>query len=185
MSKTFQSLIVLAAFSLLATSCGPGQLFGPTLTPTSTPTLTPTITPSPTIMPSPTSTLTPTAAPSLTPTPSCAVKSGKWVSNEMVNAFLEGPLLTFSVKNCQVTQVQIVSFPAPGELFWMPIDTPIPLQGTTFSYTDTSGMGEYTLEGTFDTESTAHGTLFFPKGFLVVDYTLPNDVTIGWTAHPE
>jgi hypothetical protein len=102
----------------------------------------------------------------------------------MVSGFLEGPLLTFVVKNCQVTQVEIWSFPAPGELFWTQIDTPIPLQGTTFSYTDTSGMGEYTLEGTFDTEDTAHGTLFFPKGFLVVDYTLPNDVTIAWSAHP-
>ena len=184
MSKTYHLMLVPVLLSLLVTSCGPGQLFGPTVTPTSTPTLTPTNTPSPTITPSPTSTLTPTVTPSLTPTPSCSVKSGKWTSNEMVNGFLPGPLLTFSVRNCQVTQVQIVSFPAPGELFWMPIDTPIPILDAKFSYTDSSGMGEFTLEGTFDSEITASGTLFFPKGFLVVDYTLPNDVTIPWSAHP-
>lgn len=61
--------IVLA--SLLISGCGPGQLFGPTVTPsptsTSTPTITPTFTSTPTLTPSPTP--TPTLTPSLTPIP--------------------------------------------------------------------------------------------------------------------
>ena len=68
-----QKFIPLISISLLISSCGPGQLFGPTITPTftatltSTPTLTPTVTPSPTITP----TLTP--SPTATPSPLPAV----------------------------------------------------------------------------------------------------------------
>ncbi|MGC1378143.1 MAG: hypothetical protein WA821_18075 [Anaerolineales bacterium] len=56
-------LLLLPCFFMSA--CGPGQLFGPTLTPTSTPTLTPTPTATPTLTP----TLTPTRTATLTPTP--------------------------------------------------------------------------------------------------------------------
>jgi hypothetical protein len=51
--------------SLLLSSCGTGQLFGPTITPSATPTRTSTSTPSPTL--TPTETLTPTVT--STPTP--------------------------------------------------------------------------------------------------------------------
>jgi hypothetical protein len=67
--------IKISAFFILATllltSCGPGQLFGPTLTPTPTVTSTPTITltPTPTSTPTATFTITPTSTPSFTPTP--------------------------------------------------------------------------------------------------------------------
>lgn len=56
--------------SLLISGCGPGQMFGPTLTPTSTATATPTRTPTPTptFTPTQTPTVTPTRTPSLTPT---------------------------------------------------------------------------------------------------------------------
>lgn len=47
--------------SLLVTSCGAGQLFGPTITPSPTITLTSTSTPTPTQTPTPTVTLTPTS----------------------------------------------------------------------------------------------------------------------------
>jgi Tol biopolymer transport system component len=63
-------LWLLLVLTFILTSCGPGQVFGPTMTPTrtmtstptstDTPTLTPTYTPSPTITPSPTLTPTPT-----------------------------------------------------------------------------------------------------------------------------
>jgi len=52
---------------LITTACGPGQVFGPTLTPTPTVTLTPTSTPTATPTPTPTPTHTPT--PTITPTP--------------------------------------------------------------------------------------------------------------------
>jgi hypothetical protein len=59
------SLVII----LLFTSCGPGQLFGPTITPSPTPTSTPTITPSPTSTPTPTLTPTLTPTPTITPSP--------------------------------------------------------------------------------------------------------------------
>lgn len=62
--------VCLLAVSLLISSCGPGQLFGPTLTPTPTFTPTPTVTPTPTNTPTSTSTSTPSPTPTLTPTPS-------------------------------------------------------------------------------------------------------------------
>ena len=52
--------------SLLISSCGPGQVFGPTLTATPTNTVTPTWTPRPTLTFTPT--LTSTVTPTLTPT---------------------------------------------------------------------------------------------------------------------
>jgi len=57
--------ICVLTFSLLLTSCGPGQLFGVTVTPTLTITSTPTFTPTATATQVPTQTSTPT----LTPTP--------------------------------------------------------------------------------------------------------------------
>jgi len=62
------STILIFTISLVISGCGPGQLFGPTLTPTPTNTLTPTSTPIPTSTPMPTSTNTPTQTPTITPT---------------------------------------------------------------------------------------------------------------------
>jgi len=59
--RPVQSLIFIV-ISLLASSCGPGQFLGPTITPS------PTFTPTPTITPSPTPTLTPTITPTSTST---------------------------------------------------------------------------------------------------------------------
>jgi hypothetical protein len=74
--------IVLGMVLLFLTGCGPGQLFGPTITPTptSTPTFTPTPTPTltPTITPSPTATLTPT----ITPTPTAIPAQGTPIASK-------------------------------------------------------------------------------------------------------
>lgn len=68
-------ITVFISVSVLLSSCGPGQLFGPTitLTPTTTPTATNTPTATFTITASPTFTLTPTSTPTLTPTPLSAI----------------------------------------------------------------------------------------------------------------
>jgi hypothetical protein len=66
MKKAF---IILFFVSTLISACGPGQVFGPTLTPTPTNTLTPTPTLTPTITPTFTSTPSPTATITATPTP--------------------------------------------------------------------------------------------------------------------
>jgi len=69
--KTIRNcLLSIVTVSLLVSGCGPGQLFGPTLTPTPTTTLTPTLTPTPTLTLTPTLTFTPTITP--TPTPVAA-----------------------------------------------------------------------------------------------------------------
>jgi hypothetical protein len=71
-----QKFIVLVfVFSIVLSSCGPGQLFGPTATQTPTATSTVTITPTTTstLTPSPTITPTPTSTPTLTPTPLSAI----------------------------------------------------------------------------------------------------------------
>lgn len=77
MKKT-TSIIYVLLFALIFTGCGPGQLFGPTVTPTSTATATPTNTPTP----SPTFTLTPTATPTETATPTPIPEMGKPLYNE-------------------------------------------------------------------------------------------------------
>ncbi len=66
--KAKQLAMVFCALMIvsLISSCGPGQLFGPTLAPTPTYTPVPTFTLTPTITPIPTLTLTPTAAPKAT-----------------------------------------------------------------------------------------------------------------------
>ena len=69
MNKKSHLLIVCLLLSLLLSACGPGQLFGPTITPSPTLTLTPTPTSTPTSTPTVTPTLTPT--PTSTPEPAC------------------------------------------------------------------------------------------------------------------
>jgi hypothetical protein len=63
------ALLLVLITSLVISGCGPGQLFGPTITPTPTQTLSPTSTQTPTqtMTPTPTQTMTPTQAATLTP----------------------------------------------------------------------------------------------------------------------
>lgn len=70
MPKTI-SISLLILFSLFLAACGPGQLFGPTLSPTPTLTSTPTLTPTSTftLTPTLTSTSTITPLPTITSTP--------------------------------------------------------------------------------------------------------------------
>jgi hypothetical protein len=66
MVSKFRNLFILLIMSVsFLTACGPGQLFGPTITPS--PTLTLTSTSTPTFTPSPTATLTPTYTKTLVP----------------------------------------------------------------------------------------------------------------------
>ncbi|MBI5934312.1 MAG: hypothetical protein HY867_11440 [Chloroflexi bacterium] len=175
-------LIVLVALSHMVTACGPGQLFGPTITPSPTNTPTPSPTLTPTITPSPTATLTPTITPS--PTPSCAVKNGKWESNEVGAGHATGPIFTFTVENCQITQAAFWANLAPGAMFWLPIKTDVTIQDKSFSHTNTDPLGGFTVEGTFDSETYSQGIIFFPKGYNALMYVLPEDLIINWTAHP-
>jgi hypothetical protein len=93
MNKTRTVTVFYLLTSLLVgmeavSGCGPGQLFGPTMTPTSTNTPIPTSTSTP----SPTFTPTPTFTPSLTPTPTIIPEVGKPVSNDNWEITLISPL---------------------------------------------------------------------------------------------
>jgi len=68
-------LIALSLLSFMISACGPGQIFGPTLTPTPTVTLTPTSTSTPTLPPTTTPTPLPTSTP--TPVPGLGVKTSE------------------------------------------------------------------------------------------------------------
>ena len=61
-------VIFVLITSLIISGCGPGQLFGPTITPTLTKTLTPTASSTPTKTPTKAPTETPTKIPTRTPT---------------------------------------------------------------------------------------------------------------------
>jgi len=71
MRRFFIVGIILLIITMITSACGPGQLFGPTITTTPTDTLTPTITPTftATFTPTLTATLTTTQTPSSTSTP--------------------------------------------------------------------------------------------------------------------
>jgi len=182
MNKT----IVLLILCLSLTACGPGQMFGPTITPS--PTITPTSTPrlTPTITPSPTSTLTPTITPSPTPSTSCTIPDGKWEGEveKTANYYIHArkPLFSFEVKQCFLLAVEIWSFPATNKIFMTFIDS-VPINDNSFNYDIVDQSGTHTFEGVFTSETSADGTLFFPEGFTVMDYILPNEVTLKWTAH--
>jgi hypothetical protein len=181
------SLICIAA---LLAGCGPGKLFGPTLTATSTNTPVPSKTPLPTNTPTATatSTSTPTATKKLTNTPSptsaCSITKGNWESKETAEFFgFPTPILTFKVSNCQISSWSITAYPAEGELF-MWEGTKIDVTGSQFSHAEDTGDGIFTIEGLFDSATACHGTLLFPKGFSIFGYVLDEDVIIPWTASP-
>ncbi len=184
-------IILLTLFSLFLSACGPGQLLGPTLTPTPTRTSTPTSTSTLTLTPTPTLTYTPTITPSAastrtnTPAPACLAANGIWKTNETLSSpFPQIPILTFIVKNCAVTYWEIWVFPVPGELLYRTGTTSIPVSEDRFPHDENTGWGVFTLEGTFDSSTSAHGSLFFPKGFSIFGTILTKDVSISWTASP-
>jgi len=75
-------IFLLGTVSLSLTGCGPGQLFGPTVTPSPTLTSTPTITPKPTLTPTITPSPTPTFTPTITPTPTAIPAQGTPIASK-------------------------------------------------------------------------------------------------------
>jgi hypothetical protein len=178
MKIKLQITVFLSLLSILILpACGPGQLFGPTLTPTPTSTSTPTLTPTPTI--TPTATATHTAS----PTPACLAANGNWESKE-TSDFFGGrvPILTFVVSNCEITSWEIRTYPVPGELLTWQGTFALSITDNQFAHNEDTGMGIFSLEGIFDSATSSHGTLNFPKGFSVFGTILTKDVTLSWTA---
>ena len=163
-------LISAILIGLLSTGCGPGQLFGPTITPSPTPTLTPTLTP--TITPSPTATLTPTAT--ATPTPSCSIDDGKW----------SGQGISFEILNCAITSTTYL-ITGGGQFFGIFRYDEIAIVDNKFSFSTPDGNGSYIFNGEFDSSVHAHGETTLPKGYSIGTSTLTQDITFEWEASPE
>lgn len=179
-----RKITIVLIFCIVLTACGPGQVFGPTITPTPTKTLTPTPTFTPTNTPKPTVTPRPTATPSPTLELSCDIKDGDWESNEIGTKYATGPIFKFTVKDCQITQASFWVNLGHGVTIGLSIEDNITIQDKTFSYTSPDSPYGFSVEGTFDSEIYAHGTILFPKGYNSFIYTLPEDVSTTWTAHP-
>lgn len=114
--------------------------------------------------------------------------NGQWTSNEKNSGLATGPFLKFQVNNGQITSLTITVFPLPSEYFlWFP-EKPLDIKNGKFSCTVPSmpankGKADFTLEGKFNSDGTCSGTMKFPAGFYWVDFAMPNDVVINWTAH--
>ena len=188
MKITMRLLIAISVLSLFMASCGPGQIFGPSFTPTPTNTLTPTPTFTPTSTPTntprPTATPRPTTTPSPTPDLSCGIENGDWESNEKNTGFITKPVLIFTVKDCRVTTGFFWASFSSFVTYGLPIKSVTFIFNKIFIYSNTDNSGTVTITGIFDTEKSAHGTIFFPKGFNVYPIDLTEDVVIDWTAHP-
>lgn len=183
MNTKIKAILVLVT-SLVLSGCGPGRLFGPTLTPTPTLTSTPTLTLTPTL--TSTSTLTPTATltstPTLTPTPTCQAANGDWQSNETVEGVF--PIIAFTVQNCIITSWTIYVSLGNGYVqTWLGVSV-ISITNNQFSQDKDTGKGIFTLEGVFDSAASSHGTIKFPKGISLAGAILSHDVSIPWTASP-
>jgi len=182
---TKQRAIIVFLALVFITGCNTNANVSITPTPaiifTSTPKEEPTV--------SPTNTSIPTPIPTETAVIECSVPNGKWESNEKTGLLYKiSPLLVFQVENCKIVFIEISAFPAPEELFWFPFEN-LDVSITDGNFTTTinnpiGGVGDLTIQGGFDTETTSQGTIQFPKGFSVVDNILNDDVGITWTASP-
>jgi hypothetical protein len=117
-----------------------------------------------------------------------AALNGQWTSNEKNSGLTSGPFLKFSVTNGRITSLSVTVFPLPSEYFLWFIEKPLDIQNNAFkcstgSMPAANSQTEFTLEGKFGSDGTCSGTMKFPKGFYWVDFAVPNDVIIPWTAH--
>ena len=111
-----------------------------------------------------------------------------WQSQEVNKSLFSNPILNFTVNGGKITSLTISAFPTKEEWFLWTNNDPIVIQGSKFTYKLASENGNgknLLLEGTFSSATSCNGTMTFPKGFFWVGFTMPNDLTIPWTAHPK
>ena len=162
-------LAVLLSIGLAISACGPGQVFGPTITPTPTLTSTPTITP--TLAPSATPTVTFTPTSTLTPTPSCTVQNGDW----------SGDFSDFKVDNCTITSASFtIQANGGGTDTITLIKQSIPIANNEFQYSfTTQNTGAFAnsqtnmvFSGTFSSPTEFKGILQLPEGPVTIKASL-------------
>jgi hypothetical protein len=143
-------VLSLLAMSMVISACGPGQLFGPTLTPTPTNTLTSTSTPTSTNTATPTSTPTPTMTRTATPTP--IVYDGQWSGTTK-----QGWPISFKVKDNKIVMIE-VKYGSSSCNVVLKFDRLRITIDTEGFYLDLSGFGANSyLSGVFLSRTTASG----------------------------
>ena len=172
--------LVLIIIGLLLSACGPGQLFGPTITPTPThtPTKTPTITPTMTLTPTETPSPTLTSVPTETPTPTETSKplviselSGVWNGTTADGSPFRFSVergtvypIRFELEGFTVERKQII---ACGQIaFSTGVITSGPVENSKFAmsfsgFPGVPGNFGVLIEGTFTSETSASGTFKF------------------------
>ena len=194
------TLAWMALLSSVLAGCAAGAQLAPTAEPSATtaPTATFTLVPSATASPTATSTLPPTplptatrtSRPSPTPTaipsatPDCDIQNGTWQS-EQTSGGWPAPILTFVVRNCAIDSLEIMVFPMQSELdIIQESGLALPIVDNQWTFTRSSGAGQLTVLGIFDSPNTASGSLNYTKGYDIFGTLLPKDVQIPWTAGP-
>lgn len=199
--SVYQAAAILFAAACLqgcSAPATPAATPTPTVAPTETGTATITSTfthrPTTTVVRLPTKTLlrsatrTPAATrdPAL-PTPACAA-DGWWGSAEVVETTWTTtpfPMVQFHVGDCAVTEFILVVYPAKGKLFEADLKSASgAIQNGSFStsFDNPKGAGALSIFGKFSSNESFQGSLMFSAGFLVDNYTLPEIVTIPFSA---
>jgi len=177
--KSQKSVVLLIIVSFLLSACGPGQLFGPTLTstPTITLTSTPTFTPTATLTPTLTLTLTPTAAFTRTPRPTPIVYDGKWYGK--ISA---GGKISFGVLHNGITSLN-VSFRITQSNGTCDVSVRIEIPSSLSIHSNKFFINttDLRVNGTFDSATTASGTLIASKNAKHCS----GGINVTWTAEKQ
>ena len=91
------------------------------------------------------------------------------------------------MKEGRIVDLQTNIAPIKYELFSWWILSPVEFSGDRFhcsqlSVPETSGLGAFTLEGRFTSENKCEGVMKWPAGFFWIDFKMPRDVIVQWTA---
>lgn len=166
-TKQLTVAICFIAISVLISGCGPGQLFGPTVTPT--PTVTSTLTP--TLTPEPTATHTSTPIPTLDGIWTGTTSQGKPISFRVADNTIEALEIEYNVEGANCTVGTETKF-GPGALG---------LISENKFLLEIEGLNgqKYTVTGSFSDVSSGSGDLQISgQDFLCGKFT----VNAIWTA---
>jgi hypothetical protein len=167
--KSYRTVLLAIYLTFSLSACGPGQVFGPTVTSTPTITLTPTSTPTAT------STPLPTFTPTLKPTP--IVYDGDWFGT-----ISSGGKISFKVSENGIASIKIsfgitIKNGSCNITMDTSISPPLDISLNQFSLSTT----ELKIKGVFDSATTASGTVEASANSAHCS----GGVNVTWTAEKE
>lgn len=167
--------VFLLIMSFLLSACGPGQLFGPTLTPTPTitPTSTPTLTPTATSTP----TLTPTATFTHTPTPTPIVYDGSWSGRTSAGGKISFKVVENGVSSFDISFYLTIKNGSCDVSMNVSISPALSIADNQFNI----GAPDVTVAGVFETATTASGTVAASANHAKCN----GGVDLTWTAEKQ